>query len=115
MAVNARDRRIELDKRIPLVGRVKEWMEQVCSRCEHGLAVPTNGSKSHVFCKEGRVEKFAWWCRPITTEAKILKIEKVTPWSELSSSYLKRVMRMRWRPFKMKNLLQIIADESRDG
>ena len=118
--VNARERRIELDKRVPLITRVRPWMLQICSRCEFGLAIPRNKLETtkqqpHMFCARGRVTRFIWIIDHLTGRASYISVEAVQPWAEMSSGYLKRTVKRRWRPFKMKNILQILADETAPG
>lgn len=82
-------------------------MTELCRRSSCGIA--TDVRSDHYighrtfFCPEGRVDRSV-------IDVVNVSIERVTPWKELTTEYLVAVMKRQWKPFREKNVLEIIAE-----
>jgi hypothetical protein len=105
--VNEHERRLELERRTQLVGRIKPWMLELCRRSTCGIATDVKddyhiGSRTF-FCLEGRVES-------CVIGVETVDIRRVRSWKDLSTNFLESVAKRKWTPFREKNVLEIIAE-----
>lgn len=108
--VNARDRREELDKRALMMPSVRAWVVKLCGRSRVGIICPRHVKdlfrerQVSTYCVDGLVLKSLHGVDEVW-------IEKFQSWEEMSSDQLGRLKRRQWKPYKGKNLLDIIAAE----
>ena len=90
-------------------------MEELCRRSRCGLAITGRVGRHHTFfCAEGRVlSSFLGTVDPVTRQVDLdaVKIGAVQPWSEMSVEQLNSIKKAQWRPYRSKNILEIIASK----
>ena len=109
--LNERERKEELDRRNLMLPAILSWVTKLCSRSEAGVIV-----QRHIQGKYPRQMSFIAYCVDGRVTSSLMGVEKFTvrevqPWSDMSPSQLKLLVRRHWKPFWPKNILQIIADE----
>lgn len=110
--VNEQESNEELQKRLALVSKIRPVIAELCSRSSEGVVVPhdvedfSRDVLGQMYCPDGMVREGVVGLDFVAFDA-----DKVIPWEQFTSYALKQIRKRRFRPFREKNILQIIADK----
>jgi len=118
---NEEERRDELMAREPLARRAKEKILYYEGFCKQGLVVSAWKESSrnyspHMFTSEGLVlsktklnVSICVIGRPTHTSYTTVDTIKVQPWSEMSTRFLRMILKSAWKPYEPKSILDQIV------
>lgn len=122
---NEEKRRAELRRRPALAKKAKARISRIAAFCEEGCVVSAHkeGTKPyspHMFCPSGLVQKLEKeYGRSPRTGRWELQVTgyKIKPWEEMTSRFLRMVLRSAWVPKNPKTVLDqiIIATSENHG
>jgi hypothetical protein len=105
--VNEQEKREEMEKRRVLAAEIKPWVKKMCGRSKCGLIHPFEKTDRSIpagpfYSPEGGVG--------VRIDVDDVEIIEIIEWHELSSRVLKGISKSRWRPFRPKNILEVLAE-----